>query len=166
MLGSDNEVGGHRYFKPSANGEAIHCGNDWFRSTLQCREPAKSADAKVGVERFAVGRGAEIPACRKKAFSCTGQDRDSYRRVVFELKKIFSESTTRRCVERVCLWPVDRDRSYLFNDFDDLMEATRTLPARTVIDVTPAGHLIPDEKPQRVADTIAAAYESLTARAD
>ncbi len=51
-------------------------------------------------------------------------------------------------------------------DFDDLMAATQTLPARTVIDLTPAGHLIPDEQPQRVADAIATAYASLTAPTD
>ena len=50
-------------------------------------------------------------------------------------------------------------------DFDDLMAATHTLPVRTVIDVTPAGHLIPDEKPERVADAILAAFELLTVRA-
>ena len=40
-------------------------------------------------------------------------------------------------------------------NFDELLEATRTLPQRTVIDVTPAGHLIPDEQPQRLAEIIA-----------
>ena len=42
--------------------------------------------------------------------------------------------------------------------FDELMDATRALPLRTVIDVTPAGHLIPEEKPQRVAEVIAADF--------
>ena len=46
----------------------------------------------------------------------------------------------------------------------ELMEATRTLPMRSVIDVTPAGHLIPDEKPREVADIIAAACASLASR--
>jgi hypothetical protein len=44
------------------------------------------------------------------------------------------------------------------------MEATRTLPMRSVIDVTPAGHLIPDEKPREVAEIIVAACARLAAR--
>jgi magnesium chelatase accessory protein len=43
-------------------------------------------------------------------------------------------------------------------DFDALMDATRLIPNRHVVDVTPAGHLIPDELPQRVADVVAAAF--------
>ncbi|MBC7843014.1 MAG: alpha/beta fold hydrolase [Gemmatimonadaceae bacterium] len=50
-------------------------------------------------------------------------------------------------------------------DFDELMAVTKSLPLRSVIDVTPAGHLIPEEKPQRVAESIAVAVESLTTRA-
>ena len=47
--------------------------------------------------------------------------------------------------------------------FDELMDASRLLPLRTVIDVTPAGHLIPDEKPERVAAAIIAALPALDA---
>jgi magnesium chelatase accessory protein len=50
--------------------------------------------------------------------------------------------------------------------FDELMDATRALPARTVIDLTPAGHLIPDEKPQRVAEIIAADFAAPGRRTD
>ena len=46
--------------------------------------------------------------------------------------------------------------------FDELLAATRTLPRRTVVDVTPAGHLIPDERPQRVAEVVATAFAALT----
>jgi magnesium chelatase accessory protein len=42
--------------------------------------------------------------------------------------------------------------------FDDLLNATQALRARIVIDVGPAGHLIPDEKPQRVAEIIASVF--------
>lgn len=45
--------------------------------------------------------------------------------------------------------------------FDDLLEETHTLPMRSVIDVTPAGHLIPDEKPERLADIIASVNAAL-----
>ena len=48
--------------------------------------------------------------------------------------------------------------------FDELMQATRTLPMRSVIDVTPAGHLIPDEKPREVAEIITAALAALSSR--
>ncbi|MCC7055141.1 MAG: alpha/beta fold hydrolase [Gemmatimonadaceae bacterium] len=48
--------------------------------------------------------------------------------------------------------------------WDDLMASTRTLPDRTVVDVTPAGHLIPDEQPARVAAVITAALDALAAR--
>ncbi len=48
--------------------------------------------------------------------------------------------------------------------FDELMEATRTLPMRSVIDMTPAGHLIPDEKPREVAEIITAALAALSSR--
>lgn len=43
----------------------------------------------------------------------------------------------------------------------DLMEATRALPRRAIVDVTPAGHLIPDEQPQRLAEIIGAVAASL-----
>jgi magnesium chelatase accessory protein len=46
--------------------------------------------------------------------------------------------------------------------FDELLAVTASLPRRTVIDVTPAGHLIPDEKPQAVADIILAELARLT----
>ncbi len=45
--------------------------------------------------------------------------------------------------------------------FDDLLHATRTLPMRTVIDLAPAGHLIPDEKPRALADIIVSAFAAL-----
>ena len=45
--------------------------------------------------------------------------------------------------------------------FDELLAATTTLPMRTVIDVAPAGHLIPDEHPQRLADIIASTFATL-----
>ena len=45
--------------------------------------------------------------------------------------------------------------------WDDLMDATRALPHRSVVDVTPAGHLIPDEQPARVATVITEAYAAL-----
>ena len=48
--------------------------------------------------------------------------------------------------------------------FDELMAATRTLPMRSVIDMTPAGHLIPDEKPGELADIILAALAALPSR--
>ena len=48
--------------------------------------------------------------------------------------------------------------------FDALMEATRTLPMRSVIDVTPAGHLIPDEKPRELAEIITANLAALSSR--
>ena len=50
--------------------------------------------------------------------------------------------------------------------FDALLEATRAERSRTVIDVTPAGHLIPDEKPQCVAEIIAADFAALGRRTD
>ncbi|HYW49582.1 MAG TPA: alpha/beta fold hydrolase BchO [Gemmatimonadaceae bacterium] len=43
---------------------------------------------------------------------------------------------------------------------DDLLHVTRTLPMRSVIDMTPAGHLIPDEKPKQLADVILSALAS------
>ncbi len=49
--------------------------------------------------------------------------------------------------------------------FDELLEATRTLPHRTVIDVGPAGHLIPDEQPARLAAIVAEAFAMITSRA-
>jgi magnesium chelatase accessory protein len=49
--------------------------------------------------------------------------------------------------------------------FDALLAATRTLPHRTVIDVGPAGHLIPDEQPARLAAIVADAFATLAARA-
>ncbi len=48
--------------------------------------------------------------------------------------------------------------------FADLLHATRALPMRAVIDLAPAGHLIPDERPQALADIIAAAYAALMSR--
>jgi magnesium chelatase accessory protein len=48
--------------------------------------------------------------------------------------------------------------------FDELMHATRALPMRSVIDVTPAGHLIPDEKPRELAAIISAALAALPSR--
>jgi magnesium chelatase accessory protein len=47
-------------------------------------------------------------------------------------------------------------------NFDELLAVTRTLPRRTVCDVTPAGHLIPDEKPQQLAGIIATAFAALS----
>jgi pimeloyl-ACP methyl ester carboxylesterase len=49
--------------------------------------------------------------------------------------------------------------------FDDLLDATRTMPMRSVIDMTPAGHLIPDEKPVALADVITSALATLPPRA-
>jgi magnesium chelatase accessory protein len=46
----------------------------------------------------------------------------------------------------------------------ELLEATRSLPNRTIVDVTPAGHLIPDEQPERLATIIADTFAVLTAR--
>jgi len=48
--------------------------------------------------------------------------------------------------------------------FDALLAATSTLPMRTVIDLTPAGHLIPDEKPVVLADLILSALTTLAPR--
>jgi pimeloyl-ACP methyl ester carboxylesterase len=48
--------------------------------------------------------------------------------------------------------------------FDALLDATHTLPMRSVIDMTPAGHLIPDEKPVALADVITSALATLPAR--
>ncbi len=48
--------------------------------------------------------------------------------------------------------------------FDALLDATRTLPMRSVIDMTPAGHLIPDEKPVALADVIMSALATTPSR--
>ena len=48
--------------------------------------------------------------------------------------------------------------------YDELLDATRALPMRTVVDVTPAGHLIPDEKPALLADIILSALAALPSR--
>ena len=48
--------------------------------------------------------------------------------------------------------------------FEALLEATRALPMRSVVDMTPAGHLIPDEKPVALADVIMSALATLPAR--
>ncbi len=48
--------------------------------------------------------------------------------------------------------------------FHELLEVTRELPMRSVIDVTPAGHLIPDDKPERLADIIASVFAALAPR--
>ncbi len=45
--------------------------------------------------------------------------------------------------------------------FRELLEVTRSLPMRTVIDVGPAGHLIPDEQSERLAGIIATAFAAL-----
>ena len=47
--------------------------------------------------------------------------------------------------------------------FDELLGVTRTLPMRSVIDLAPAGHLIPDEKPAQLADIIVSAFAALVA---
>ena len=49
-------------------------------------------------------------------------------------------------------------------DFNQLMDATRAMPQRTVVDLAPAGHLIPDEKPREVAGIIAAAAAAAAVR--
>jgi magnesium chelatase accessory protein len=48
--------------------------------------------------------------------------------------------------------------------FDALLDATRPLPMRSVIDMTPAGHLIPDEKPVALADVIMSALATRPSR--
>ncbi|MDZ7631683.1 MAG: alpha/beta fold hydrolase BchO [Gemmatimonadaceae bacterium] len=48
--------------------------------------------------------------------------------------------------------------------FAELLDVTRTLPMRSVIDMAPAGHLIPDEKPQQLADVIASTFAAVTSR--
>ncbi|MES3033643.1 MAG: alpha/beta fold hydrolase BchO [Gemmatimonadota bacterium] len=48
--------------------------------------------------------------------------------------------------------------------YDELMAATRALPMRSVIDMTPAGHLIPDEKPAALADVITSALATTASR--
>jgi magnesium chelatase accessory protein len=48
--------------------------------------------------------------------------------------------------------------------FVELLDVTRALPIRTVIDVAPAGHLIPDEQPQRLAAIVADTVAAVTAR--
>lgn len=48
--------------------------------------------------------------------------------------------------------------------FRALLDATRSVPLRTVIDVTPAGHLIPDEKPRQLADIIASTFAEIASR--
>lgn len=45
--------------------------------------------------------------------------------------------------------------------FTELIRATSTLPLHSVVDLSPAGHLIPDEKPQQLADVVAAAFAAL-----
>ena len=50
--------------------------------------------------------------------------------------------------------------------FADLLRTTRTIPHRHVIDVSPAGHLIPDEQPRRVAEIIRDAWEALPAASE
>jgi magnesium chelatase accessory protein len=46
-------------------------------------------------------------------------------------------------------------------DFAELLDVTRALPQRIVIDLAPAGHLIPDEKPQRLAEIVASTFAAL-----
>lgn len=48
--------------------------------------------------------------------------------------------------------------------FSALLDATRTMPMRSVMDVTPAGHLIPDEKPVALADIVTSALATLPPR--
>jgi len=48
--------------------------------------------------------------------------------------------------------------------YDALMDVTRTLPMRSVVDVTPAGHLIPDEKPRQLVDVIMSTLAALGPR--
>jgi len=48
--------------------------------------------------------------------------------------------------------------------YDELMDVTRTLPMRSVVDVTPAGHLIPDEKPAQLVDVIMSTLAALGLR--
>ncbi len=48
--------------------------------------------------------------------------------------------------------------------YDELLAATRALPMRSVIDMTPAGHLIPDEKPAALADVITSALATSASR--
>ncbi len=48
--------------------------------------------------------------------------------------------------------------------FDDLLDVTRVMPMRSVIDMTPAGHLIPDEKPVALADVITSALAAMPGR--
>ena len=48
--------------------------------------------------------------------------------------------------------------------YDELLDATRALPMRSVVDMTPAGHLIPDEKPTQLADVIMSALAALGPR--
>jgi magnesium chelatase accessory protein len=47
--------------------------------------------------------------------------------------------------------------------FAELLDVTRDLRARTVVDLAPAGHLIPDEKPARLAEIIAAVFAGMSA---
>jgi magnesium chelatase accessory protein len=54
------------------------------------------------------------------------------------------EATFPRITQRVTLV---HSRNEPWVNFGELMAATSTLPDRAVIDLTPAGHLIPDEKP-------------------
>jgi magnesium chelatase accessory protein len=46
--------------------------------------------------------------------------------------------------------------------FPALLDVTRGLRRRTVFDLAPAGHLIPDEKPTRLAEIVAAAFAAIT----
>lgn len=48
--------------------------------------------------------------------------------------------------------------------FDTLLDIAKPLPMRSVIDLAPAGHLIPDQQPQRLADIIGSVFAALTAR--
>jgi len=48
--------------------------------------------------------------------------------------------------------------------FDALMDVTLPLPMRSVVDMTPAGHLIPDEKPAQLVDVILSTLAALGPR--
>lgn len=49
--------------------------------------------------------------------------------------------------------------------YRELLDVTAPMPDRTVIDLAPAGHLLPDEKPHALADIIASASGSVSTRA-
>ena len=101
MVGSNDEVGGHRNFKTTTNGHSIDCSNDWLVSVGKFWEAAEAANAIVGVKRFALVCRIQVPPGRKELLASSGKNCNAMCRIAIKRIENLAQFAAGRCVNGV-----------------------------------------------------------------